>query len=643
MTPDQLEAGELPILLLGLFPPALRASALESKEFRDRLGLSVDANIRLDQIGVTFKRSELFKNTRELYASEVTEVAIEESGKITWSMSIDAERARIKIVSGDRSFFIPDFSCLHPDRAERLRWFDEEVAKFGVNDARMQQWRSVLEERAAEDEEVDELLSEFRLTPHYVAGMIGNLFRQQTITVGSLVPDDLRYFDRLVGEPVPRMDLKEFYEAVCGPRSTELVKGDSLRGLKDAFLVSSHPFGAQQLRLGDISKKEILDFYAWLEVGGDRFSQLGGIEWGFSRLSHIPELEPHLERLVQLIQADEPGDSEGRLSLLSSLIVLVEGELARTGICRHRSPYWRRLASIAHASVLERAIVNVAMPPSDFSSWVMENRGLLYYLQTFVDMRREPRWNPDFLLAEQLKAEFIGRIVGASPIAASFVKSESFRETLYGDSESAIGSQIQFPYSFLPGPLEGGVESVAVMPEEVEADLRKGLEGDALTPKSFVTLVNSALIYRIDAAFAELAADGLRRVKHQLRHIKSESEAFHLLSGLATVAAVTRSHGLAEEVRVLMRVVRRKPGVQITQENAMRISMVAAAAHADRAEWCKYVGECITEFSFEETTRRDALILRHHLLALRQLEPQLWVTTARADAAMSAFLQSPAV
>ena len=194
------------------------------------------------------------------------------------------------------------------------------------------------------------------------------------------------------------------------------------------------------------------------------------------------------------------------------------------------------------------------MPPSDFSNWVMENRGLLYYLQTFVDMRR-----------------------------------------------------------------------------------------DALTPLSFVTLVNSALIYRIDAAFAELAADGLRRVKHQLRNIKSESEAFHLLSGLATVAAVTRSHGLAEEVRVLMRVVRRKPGIQITQENAMRISMVAAAAHADRTKWCKYVGECITEFSFEETARRDALALRHNLLVLRQLEPQLWVTTGRADAAISAFLQSHSI
>jgi hypothetical protein len=219
------------------------------------------------------------------------------------------------------------------------------------------------------------------------------------------------------------------------------------------------------------------------------------------------------------------------------------------------------------------------------------------------------------------------------------VKSESLRELLKGDGVDSIPTQINFPYSFLPGPLEGGVESVAAMPEEIEASLKEGLRGEELTPKSFVTLVNSALIYRIDAAFAELAADGLRRVKHQLRHIKSQDEAFNLLSGLATVAAVTRSQALGEEVRVLMRVVRRKLGIGITQENAMRISMIAAAARADRAEWCKYVGECIAEFSFEEMSRGDALALRHQLVLLRQLEPQLWLTTARADAATSAFLK----
>ena len=47
-TPDPREAA---VAGLALFPPSLRISALESKSFRDDVGLSVDAIIQLDEIG----------------------------------------------------------------------------------------------------------------------------------------------------------------------------------------------------------------------------------------------------------------------------------------------------------------------------------------------------------------------------------------------------------------------------------------------------------------------------------------------------------------------------------------------------------------------------------------------------------------
>jgi hypothetical protein len=74
----------------------------------------------------------------------------------------------------------------------------------------------------------------------------------------------------------------------------------------------------------------------------------------------------------------------------------------------------------------------------------------------------------------------------------------------------------------------------------------------------------------------------------------------------------------------------------------MRIALVAAAAHADVAKWCKYVGECMTEFAFENMNIVEALALRHHIAVLRELEPRLWATTARADAAIAALCDSSA-
>lgn len=627
-------------LLLGSFSPGLREAVLEDVQFRDRLGVSADAEIKFDQANVTFRRSVLFASVRKLFSSDMVEVRVEDTQNDTWCMSIAGAGTQIKFTSLSQSFIAPEFSYLHPDCVNRLKWFDSKVAEVGINDLGMRRWRKILEERSVRDHEVDELLKEFRLTPRHLAGVIENLLCQPTIDIGILVPDSLVYFDRLVGEWNSGLGLREFYQAARGPRNTDRIKQNISQGLKDAFITCAHPYGAQQLCLDNVPEEELLDFYRWLESGGDRISQIGGIEWGFRQLGAIPKLESHVECLVKSLLADKYDDKDGRLALLSGLIVMVEGELARTGIGRSRPPYWRRLASIAHASIIERAIVDMAVPPSELVSWIMDNRSLLYYLQTFVDMRLEPRWSPDFGLAEQLRAEFIGRIAGASLPAISFVKSEAFRKLLTGSDAEDIPAQVEFPFSFLPGPLEGGVEVVATMPGDIEAELKDGLQGSELTPASFVLLVNAALIFKIDAAFAELAADGLRRVKYQLRHIKSRDEAYNLLGGLATVAAVTRSPALADEVRVLMRVVRRKPDISISQRNAMRISLVAAAANANVVSWCKYVGSCITELSFEEMDRHEALVLKHQLGLLRQLEPKLWLTTSRADAAISAFLES---
>lgn len=79
------------------------------------------------------------------------------------------------------------------------------------------------------------------------------------------------------------------------------------------------------------------------------------------------------------------------------------------------------------------------------------------------------------------------------------------------------------------------------MPPGFEAEIRKGLEVEELTPKSFAKLVNSALIFCLDQQLARLTADALRRVEYQLIRLESQDQAFSLLSGLATVAAVTRT------------------------------------------------------------------------------------------------------
>src|SRR5271165_1225677 len=122
---------------------------------------------------------------------------------------------------------------------------------------------------------------------------------------------------------------------------------------------------------------------------------------------------------------------------------MVEGEIARIGIARQRPPFWRRLATIAHASVLEREMVAVSEPTSDFIEWAMESRGQVFYMRSFVDLRTEPRWLPDFVSPPQLKSEFIGRIAAAAQVNLAKVQTAELKALVSGSGDSSLQSQVR--------------------------------------------------------------------------------------------------------------------------------------------------------------------------------------------------------
>jgi hypothetical protein len=246
------------------------------------------------------------------------------------------------------------------------------------------------------------------------------------------------------------------------------------------------------------------------------------------------------------------------------------------------------------------------------------------------------------VLQNQLKAELIGRVYSAGFNNVAKLQSVGARALFASDDNAPIKAQIKFPFAFLPGPLEGGVESILEMPSDIESSLRQALESEEPSSEDFINLVNSPLIFKIGPQLAQLAAQALRRAKYQLRNMRSQDEAFSLLSGLATVAAVTRSAELADEVRILVRVFRRKPGADIAPESAMRIALICAASNADKPKWCRFVGDWLTELSFEEMSRETATNLHEHTRLLCKLEPDLWETCGRAEAALAAYVDSAA-
>jgi hypothetical protein len=107
---------------------------------------------------------------------------------------------------------------------------------------------------------------------------------------------------------------------------------------------------------------------------------------------------------------------------------------------------------------------------------------------------------------------------------------------------------------------------------------------------------------------------------------------------LAKVAAVTRSAELASEVRILVRAVRRGSSKRLSPEACARIALVAVAAHSEKSDWINSIGEWLTELAFSEMTVPEAVSLQSDVHMLLHIDPDLWGTCGRAEAALAAFI-----
>lgn len=173
------------------------------------------------------------------------------------------------------------------------------------------------------------------------------------------------------------------------------------------------------------------------------------------------------------------------------------------------------------------------------------------------------------------------------------------------------------------------------MPDEILRNISKGLEAEQLEPKSFAPLLNLALLLDIPASQAELAASALRRVKYSIETATEETSIFDLVSGLAVVAAVTRGTDLADTVRVLTRVMRRRNRFPANPDEELRVAMIAGASHEDIENWARFIGEWITEIAFEAAKSEATQQMLAKLRRLIQISPVLARHSAAAQAALA--------
>jgi len=501
----------------------------------------------------------------------------------------------------------------------------------------MEDWRSILEERALKNDEVDTFHRDIRDTPVHVERAIRSEITAGESSVSSLVPNSRRYFERLVGVYDGSGSIQRYAGGKGREVFNQLTEWRPYEGFLFSLLLSSHSALTAQIKADNLDQEGLERAFDFLKDHGDTLSRLGAIEVGLRILPDRPEVKPFLLQLVHLIRDDDLEGKASEFKLFSALFVLVDGELAKTRLLVQQPPFYRRLASLAQAALIHRQLVQCGIDYQRFSDWAVSNRGDQYYMQTLADMRVEPRWNPDLAAAPQLQADFFGRIMVAGKNFQANLGEGELREIILFDGGQSLIKLCEFPHPYLPGPLEGAEDSPNALPDDIARTIEEQLDSDEVEAASFIALVNSAMIFRITSGHAELAAKALRLGNYTLANLKDKAQLVGILNGLAAVAAVSRNAALADELRILVRRYRREAEHGVSIEQAIKMCLVASAGREELMEWRQFSGEWLTELAFGELQGNEGEFLHSHLLALLHSVPELWISCARADAALQAW------
>ena len=625
---------------LELSPPLLRDTLIADKAFRQEYGFRAETNLSFGESGIVFTRSELFGAIRKILSDD-TELTVKDNDSQAWVLRVDSESddlPTLTISFKKHRMLLPDFLSLSPDASIRLRSFEQAALEVNLPDQAKDHWNSIFSNRPLDDEEVAEYLSDIHDSPTQVLRKIADEIRKGESSLSTLVPSSRRYYDRLVGAYDESTSIGGYAEGEAKVFISKLVGWDQYKGLLFGLSLSSHSAITSTILTQDIDTEVLIRVFDFLEKQGDRLSQLGAIEIGLQILPDKPELESYIVSLIKKIRDDDVENVLQGIKLFSALFILVDGELSRLRLMADTPPFYRRLASLSQAALIQRELVNSGVN-EEFYQWAMNNRGKQFYWQSYADMRLEPRWNPDLATAPQMKADFFGRIMIAASNCSENIKDSELHKLILGVSSDSLQSLSRFPMPYFPGPLEGGIVNPTPLPAEFSDAIEEQLKTDVITPDNFISLVNCSMIYHVQSNQVELAEKALETGNYRLEMVESKPQLLTVLFGLAKVAASCRSNVLSDKLRILVRRYRCDPQYRLSIEEALGICTVASASHEDLNNWRDSLGEWICEFAFGEFENKEAEALYSHLNCLLHSVPALWVSCAKADAALKSYIE----
>lgn len=617
-----------------LFPPSIIENILSDRIFRREHDINSDPIISFSE-NSNFKRSQLTTVVRQGFSGKEEELLVNDHNDKEWKLSIEHgdNKGCIRLSKDSESILSNIFWPLTPDSNERLSIFEEESLKVNLPNESKLFWQEILLKGPLSDDMIFEIQEDLAETPlRIIEKITQEIEERKKCEISSLVPKSLKYYERLVGRHEISKDISEYSENEGRNHIKELLSFDNLNGLSLSFLLSSHSSISLILDELNVDDKLLSSFYESISETSDLISKIGFLELGFNILDKHKWIEDNLINLTKVIFDN---DSIEQYSLLSSLIALVDGEISRLRILKDKPPFYRRLASIAQASLIERTIIKEGVLIQNFKDWALEQRSIQFYCQSLLDLRLEPRWQPDYLIPEQLKSELIGRILSAVNNNSLNIHNSKLKDLIFGEKGSKLKESLGI-YAFIPGPLEGNITPPCI-PSEISGSVKNDLKNKPLNLDSLIGIVNSVLIWKLESSHTKLVLKALSDSNLQVIKNNNSDKVFFILKGLANFSSINRNPEISSELFNLFKKYRKYLNVEEQPQQFLAIGLLAAAAYEDLEGWSKYVGDWVTELAYLPISNDSAKTLYIWVKQISLFEPELYCTCGRALAILESL------
>lgn len=596
--------------LLRVYPKSIRAEILEDTDFCKDIGIVSDATITFGDSAASFSRTVIMASVRQAYASKTGSAIVKCDQGDNWEVCVSSASSISTKITGQAEEFNTDFFwVLNPDTDRRIELFKEESEKYRLRVADTEKWISILCDELS-DEDAAELIADLRLTPTYLEQVLGHEGKISGGSIETLVPSSLKYYERLIGVYSDSKNIVEYCE-------NELVEYFQDKGINYLdFIACANSAISRAIPIEkldeDLFKTLTEDAIKWQNP----FMLIGCLEVGLADKGGVFEKE--MSTALNCLISTEAYE---QIKLISALFVFIDGELARLTVFKDKPSFYRRFAAFGQASLIAKVAIEYDIHFKDIERWAMEQRGLVFFCQSFIDLRCEPRWLPGYSSAQQLRDELYSRLNSALQNSDNKIFSGTLQQLFEKEKPLPLNA-------FFSGPLEGNVEPNAI-PDDVRKSLEERLTGTA-SLEAFTALINLTQICKVDLKYAELATSLLESTQHQIEGDVNKEIIYELLNGLATVAANLRSKKLAGSVMILSRVYRDFLDVNGSPENIFGVGLVSAAAFDNKDEWAEFIGQWAFEIVCLELNDQVKAWLCAMLTELCVLEPYLYYTCSRS-------------